>query len=287
MFFRLFFVFAVVLGAGPLSAKKGCIDLFSSAGIPLEPAKNSGPLKPQKKTRYSKKEKELLSQTFFDFFYKKDKRSIKSLVSAHPFLRNARTPLPLQVLNSSAYRSWFDLEAGWTPLQIAAYNKDLDLLKFLLDMGFNYRAKKERGGVSTEYNPLHIAISADFKKGAESILQAAGLQKFKEERGGNRFIDEKTGDKQTPWALAVFKDVRNKTVEFIPLIGKYEPSGYVESYILNEPMDGYLLAERYGGPGIHKLALKYLKAPNYDKYMEIKNNSINNRRKRTKPRYMY
>jgi len=285
MFFRLFFVFAVVLGAGPLFAQEGCMDLFSAAGIPLDPPQSPEPLKPHRKPKYSKKEKELLSQTFLDFLSKKDKASMKNLVLEHPFLQDIRLPLSQELLSSSDYKGWFDLETGWTPLQMATYNKDLDLLQFLLDMGFDYNSKKSRGGVSIEYNPLHIAIVTDFQIGAESILQAVGLQKFGKHK--HRFIDEKTGDKKTPWSLAVIKDVNNKRVEFTSLIGEYEPSGYVESYIFNEPMDGYMLAKRYGGPGMYELAQRYLKAPNYDKYMDIKNNSIRNRRKRTKPRYMY
>ena len=281
MFFKkLLFIFSV-LAVSNVSAQQ-CIDLFESAGMSLD---SNQKLSKSNKKKYSKAEKKKISQDFLQSFYKKDKPSMRRLVLKHPFLKAIRMPVPTSVLQSRSCYDCFDLDIGWTPLQMASYNKDLDLLEFLLELDFEYKTKKGKGAVSLEYNPLHIAIITDFFEGAKSILLKSGLEKFGRHKG-RRFIDEKTGDKMTPWALAVFQDLKNKRVEFVHLIGSYEPSGYVESSVLKQPIDGYVVAQEYGGRGMYRLAKKYLKAPNYEKYMNIKEKSVRDKRKRTKPRSM-
>ena len=279
MFLYKVFLIFIVLGLGLSFQTKACKDLFETAGMPLSSA-NPFSIKPKKS--YSKEEKEALSKEFLYHYDKKDKESMEALVTQNPFLKNIRIPLPDYVLiKFPKQMGWFDAEIGWTPLQMASYNRDLDLLKFFLKLGFPYKAKKKKGGISVEYNPLHIAIVRDFPEGAKSILSEAGLQKLGFHTG-QRFIDEKDAKKRTPWTLAVFQDMKNKQTQFVHIIGRYEPSGYVESYIYDSPLDGYKVAGKYGSSIIIHLANVYLKAPNYKKYTDIKESSRRGKLKRTK-----
>ncbi|MDE0091754.1 MAG: hypothetical protein OXN83_00520 [Oligoflexia bacterium] len=225
--------------------------------------------------------KEEILKSFLHLFHTRNIKQIEKLVLEYPFLKkSARFP----TLNSSIHiehQSWMPL--GWTPPQMASYLKDLDLLNLFLKLDFNIRTQKKQGGVSLENNPLHIAIKRNFFEGAQSILNHVGHIKFGVK---NRLIDEKTHDKYTPWALAIQHYQKSNALDFIDLIGRYTPSGYVESYNWNGPKDGYKLADETGSQAVIHRANRYLMAPNYEYYQEIKQKSPYPFRKRTKyPHY--
>ena len=278
MFFRNLFFLLILLNLSSVSAQtmKECISLFEASGMSFD----SSEIK--KKSRYTQAEKAYILESFKQALNNRDKSSMRELALNYPFLKTLRRALPVSIAEASLDKGWFDVELGWTPLQMAVYYKDLNLLNFLLNLGFEYRAKKDKKR-SLEYNPLHLAIEKNFPEGAKSILKQSGFQKFGKYKG-RRFIDEKTSYKKTPWALAVLQDIKNKKIKFIPIIGKYQPSGYVESFFYDGPKDGFVIAKEFGIPVIQKLAKKYLVAPEYDKYQEIKKNAIKKNRTK-KPSY--
>ena len=81
--------------------------------------------------------------------------------------------------------------------------------------------------------------------------------------------------------LAIQHYEKHADLTFIHLIGKYSPSGYVESYSWDGPKDGYKLAQQTGSQKVIQLANKYLVAPNYEYYLDIKRNSTSYYKKRT------
>ena len=225
--------------------------------------------------------KEIL-QIFFEHFHNRNIKQIEKIVLANPFLKKARVPFT----NSDIKKEYHSLvPLGWTPLQMASYLKDLELLNLLLKLDFNLKTQKKQGGISREDNPLHIAIKRNFSKGAESILNHVSYVELGAQK--NRFIDEKTQDKNTPWALAIQHYEKYKDSTFIHLIGKYAPSGYVESYSWDGPKDGYKLAQQTGSQRVIQLANRYLVAPNYEYYQHIKRNSGSFFQKRTKQPYYH
>ena len=69
---------------------------------------------------------------------------METLVTQHPFLKNIRTPLPDYVLiKFPKQMDWFDSEIGWTPLQMASYNRDLGPFKVFFKSWFSIQSKKE------------------------------------------------------------------------------------------------------------------------------------------------
>ena len=220
-------------------------------------------------------------QSFLELFYARDLKQIEALVLDHPFLKKQRFPIENSKIKTE-HQVW--MPQGWTPPQMAGYLKDIELLNLFLTLNFNIRTKKKQGGVSQEDNALHIAIKRNFPEGAESILKHIGISKFGKR---NRFIDEKTHDKYTPWALAVQHYNKHKELNFIHLIGKYKPSGYVESYDRYEPKDGYKLALETRSRELIKLANEYLIAPKYEHYRDMKLNHPYPFQKRTQPFYYH
>ncbi|MGI9548792.1 MAG: hypothetical protein ACR2M7_02270 [Bdellovibrionales bacterium] len=159
---------------------------------------------------------------------------------------------------------------GWGLLQIAAYLKEPNLLNLFLNLNVNVRARKTKGGESIEDNALHIALRRNYTQGIEIIFSHLPRERFGSKK--QRFIDEKSHDKKTPWFLAIKRDREYKKVVFTHMVGQYEPSGFVESYIIGRgPRDGFDVANSTGQIKFIKLAQKYLKiSSNYKKYKDIK-----------------
>ena len=230
--------------------------------------------------RVSKEKKYFISRFFIGYFKYQDFKNIEKLVLKYPFLKSER------FIGSSALKNYIEKEHygsipdKWSPVQAASYAKDLKMLEFLLKLGFDIRSKKRQGGESLEDNPLHIAIKKDFPAGAKAILDHDGYINFGRRR--NRLVDEKDSNKHTPWFLAIKQYFKNKNLNFIHLVGEYNPSGYVESFDWDGPQDGYELAKRTGDRRVISLAYRYLKAPNYEYYKDIKRNSHSFNQKRTR-----
>ena len=222
-----------------------------------------------------------ITQNFLESFHARDTTQIKELVLKHPFLKKVRFPIDQSSIQKE-HQHW--MPEGWTPPQMASYLKDLELLSLFLELDFNLRTKKKTGGVSVEDNPLHIAIKRNFLEGAKSILNHVGPVRFGIR---NRFIDEKTHDKYTTWALTIQHYQKYRELNFINLVGKYQPSGYTESYDKDIPKDGYKLANETGSSEVIDLASRYLIAPKYEHYREIKQKYPNPFYKRTKPSFYH
>ena len=197
------------------------------------------------KSRLTKKEK--AKKDFMGAFLKNDNQAMSEIVKEHQ-------------------EQW--MPVGWSPLQLAAYEKNINQLKFFLNLGFKPRTKKRQGGNSFEHNPLHIAIKMDFKEGAQTILKYIGYMPMHSRI--RRFVDEKDNNKQTPWVLAIQADMRTRTLRFINIVGRFHPSGYVLSFVKgrSEPVDGYEYARKTGEPKVIQAANNYLIASNYNTYKE-------------------
>ena len=237
------------------------------------PAKTSSQnTKKQKPKKLSKTEKEYkITVQLYQAIEKRDFNSIIVLSDKFPFLKEIRFNDP-NFINKNIHKDHQHLcPEGWSPVQLAAYKRDIELLKMLLNLKFAVRTKKRQGGVSLEYNPLHIAIKIDFIEGAQYILNHAYRSIFNEKKG-HRFIDEKTHYKQTPFALAVEESQKTKFTQlaFIKLITRVGISGYVESYFKDKLMDAYQIAEFTEHPEIQALVGQFARAPNYNEHKEKK-----------------
>ena len=234
--------------------------------LSILPGESHQNIKPS--SRLTQKRKEEATAEFLEAFERKDFKKIKSLIIQFPFLKAVRFKNPSFINRSVEKTDRIWCPEGWGPLQLATYTKDLQTLDWLLKLDFNVRTKKKTGGVSLESNPLHIAIKRNFPIGAKKILEHENYVPFGKNK--NRFIDEKNHNKQTAWALAVQKDIERRRLRYTLLIGRYHPSGYVESYSVNGPKDGYEIARDTGEQVIIDLARKYLVAPNYEEHKKNK-----------------
>lgn len=199
-------------------------------------------------------------------FQRRDKIDMSLLIEQFPFLKGIRFTDPSLLEEISEFdRHW--CPKGWSPLQIASYRKDSDMLDFLLTIGMDFRTKKRQGGESLESNPLHIAIRRDFKEGAKRILSHAKFIPFGTR---NRFIDEKDHRKKTPWCLAVQKDRQNQILRYTNIVGSYEPSGLVKCYTLVGAKDGFQIAIASQEWPLIRQAYRYLVAPDYDSYRHMR-----------------
>lgn len=222
--------------------------------------------------RVLRQEKEQAKQDFLAAFKNSSILSMIRLVREFPFLKTVRYSNDPYLLSRIREKDLKWCPKGWSPIQIASYIKDIELLNFLLGLDMDVYSIKRPGGENLESNPLHIAIKKDFKEGAMAILHHVGFQKF----GSipRRFIDEKDHLKQTPWLLAVKNDLDRQRIHYILLIGRYKPSGYVKSYTSNGgPKDGYEIARSTRVGIIINMAQRFLVAPNYKHYQEIRRES--------------
>ena len=276
--FGMFSLFSPFLFPSPVQNTGGCLSnfqekenhpkqeekqlsLFDSPSL-TEPPKDFK-LQPQ----ITPVKKEDIVKDFLQTFEKRDFQQIKSMVNKFPFLKDVRFNIFLiNHLVEEKHLNW--CPNGWSPLQLASYAKDIQMLEWFLELGFNIRIKKTIRGVSLEHNPLHIAIKRDFKEGAEQILAYAHDNiPLKQKK---HFIDEKNQYTETPWGLAVRQDQKKPLPVFILIVGQYGPSGYVESYDWNGLKDGYEIAEETGNSILVRLAKFYLVAPNYRKHKKNK-----------------
>ena len=235
------------------------------------PAKTSSQnTKKQKSKKLSKTEKEYkITVQLYQAIEKRDFNSIIFLSDKFPFLKEIRFN-DSNFINKNIHKDHQHLcPEGWSPVQLATYKRDIELLKMFLNLNFAFRTKKRQGGVSLEYNPLHIAIKIDFTQGAQYILNHTYKSIFNEKKG-HRFIDEKTHYKQTPFALAVEESQKTQFTQlaFIKLITRVGISGYVESYFKDRLMDAYQIAEFTEHPEIQSLVRQFARAPNYNEYKE-------------------
>ena len=230
--------------------------------------------------RVSRRKKHIIAKLFIDYFKSQDFENMERLVVKYPFLKSERFASASDLKDYIEKEDDRSFPMGWSPVQAASFAKDLKMLEFLLKQGFDIRSKKRQGGESLEDNPLHIAIKQNFIAGAKTILNHDGYINFGRRR--NRLIDEKDINKHTPWFLAIKQDLKNENLDFIHLIGEYNPSGYVESFDWDGPKDGYELARKTGNSQIISLSYLYLKAPNYEYYKDIKRNSHSFNQKRTR-----
>ena len=232
-----------------------------------------------------KKAREKAEMDFLLAFKGRNAMGMISLIKEFPFLKDTRFKDP-SVLDQIPEKHRYWCPRGWSPAQIASYIRDIDLLNFVLSLEMNIRSMKKTGGESVESNPLHISIQRDFKEGAIRILEFAGKTPYGR-RG--RFIDEKDGLKQTPWHLAIQRDIINgierdmenqivhHKIYYMDIVGRYEPSRLVSSYTLRGDRDGFEAAYDTGIPIVKRKADKYLVAPNYDHYKEVRENSFRHR----------
>ena len=228
--------------------------------------------------RTSKLQKQQAQEDFLRAFKNNEAVEMIRLVKEFPFLKTVRFTDPY-LLGRIEKKDLNWCPKGWSPAQIASYIRDIELLNFVvIELGMDIRSMKAPGGETVESNPLHIAIRKDFKVGAKSLLDYVGLQSFGFVR--NRFVDEKDHLKRTPWFLAVEKDLANRRIRYISLVGRYGPSGYVKSYTFNGVKDGYEIAYATGEDTIIARAHRFLIAPKYDHYREIERES---RRPRLRP----
>ena len=225
----------------------------------------------KRKKRLTKQQKKKAKQDFLTAFKNENLLDMKRLVEEFPFLKEVRftDPAVLEGIHEKD-RRW--CPKGWGPLQIAAYKKQGALFDFLLSLDMNVRTIKKPGNVSIENNSLHISIKRNFRVGAIKVLEYVGLVRFGME--ANRFIDEKDHMKMTPWALAVKRDSIRRRINYIKIVGEYNPSGYVKSYTLSGPRDGYEIADATGSDVVKQYADMYLVAPQYFKYKEIRESSL-------------
>lgn len=239
-----------------------------------------------KTPRLTKKVKEQVKTDFLTAFNNDDFRTISELIREYPFLKNVRfdhSDLPDNTISTEDQREWMQwTPLGWSPLQLTAYTKNVSQLDFFLRQGFNPRTQKR----IAEHNPLHIAIKQDFREGVRVTLKYVGYtpMHFAINENGrtevsvnkNRFIDEKNNDKQTPWILAIQQDMKIRRTRYTALIGRFRPSGYVQSVVHGKPVDGYEYAEQVDAKlppdrkHMKEMANKYLVAPNYDQYKQYR-----------------
>ena len=236
---------------------------------PPPPKKSTNPQAQKKKKRLSQEEKRQAETNFLLAFQTQNYPYMFDLVQEFPFLKAIRFK-EAGAFEDIPKEDHHLCPEGFSPLQIASYKKDLELLDFLLNLDMEFRAKKRPGGESLESNPLHIALKRDFKEGVKRILSHAGFSPFGLK---NRFIDEKDHLKKTPWSLAIEKDLQTRTLRYTNLVGFYRPSGYVSSYTSKGPRDGYEIARDTGESALIEQAYRWLKAPNYKKYQRIRQES--------------
>ena len=143
---------------------------------PPLPQTSKGPASPpKKKKRLSQEEKRQAETNFLLAFQSRNYAYMSDLLQEFPFLKKVRFK------NSRAFADipesdYYLCPEGWSPLHIASYKKDLELLDFLLNLDLEFRAKKRPGGESLESNPLHIALKRDFKAGVKNILSHVGVK---------------------------------------------------------------------------------------------------------------
>ena len=225
-------------------------------------------LEVRQRPRLTKQQKQQAEKDFALAFKRRESITMASLIAEFPFLKKIRftDPSILEQIPEN-HRHW--CPRGWSPTQIASYTKDLDLLHFMLALKMDIRTLKEAGALSVENNPLHIAIKVGFKEGAKMILEFVGKTPFGTR---NRFIDEKDQLKQTPWYMAINKDMELRRISYISVVGNYGPSAHVSSYTSRGPRDGYEVAIDTEIPEIISRT-HYLKAHNYEHYKGIRRNS--------------
>ena len=218
--------------------------------------------------------KQQVWQNLLTAFMNRNFTDMVNLVKEFPFFKKEKirfTDPSLLERIPMEHRRW--CPKGWSFLQVAAYEKDLRLLDFLLDLDMNVRTISALGGVSVESNPLHISIRRDFKAGAERVLKHVGKVPFGEVK--NRFIGEKDHMKLTPWFLAVVRDSKYRNIRYVPIVAQYSPSVHVRFYTKKEgDMDGYKIAYSTDNDTIKWYADNYLIAPNYSKYKDIKDTNL-------------
>ncbi|MDE0150928.1 MAG: hypothetical protein OXK80_00305 [Bdellovibrionales bacterium] len=239
-----------------------------------------------KTRRLTKKVKEQIKKDFLTAFNNDDFLTISELIREYPFLKDVRfdhSDLPDNTISTEDQREWMQwTPLGWSPLQLAVYTKNISQLEFFLKRKFNPRTQKR----IAEHNPLHIAIKQDFREGVRMILKYVGYipMHFAINENGrteisvnkNRFIDEKNNDKQTPWILAIQQDMKIRRTRYTALIGRFRPSGYVQSVVNGKLVDGYEYAEQADAKlspdrrHMKEMANKYLVAPNYDQYKQYR-----------------
>ena len=217
--------------------------------------------------RSTKAKKEQAEKNFLKAFQDNNYQEMIEIVENFPFLKTIRfdhSALPDNPISKEHQKKWMPL--GWSPPQVAAYEKDIEKLIFFLELGFNPRTKKRTGGVSLEHNPLHIAIKVYFANGVSMTLKHVGFEPMDRDHLRNRFIDEKNNDKQTPWILAIQSDLKIKRTSFTARVARFRPSGYVESFVHGRLVDGYEYAKMSRVPKIIQIARKSLEARNYELY---------------------
>jgi len=206
------------------------------------------------------------------YFINSDMKNLQAILLKYPRLKNVRwtkqeNPEFFKEILFGDYK-WS--KQGWGLLQLAAYFKKPEMLSMLLDLNLNIRTRKKLGGESIEDNALHISLRRNFQEGVDMLLKHQGLERFGKVK--NRFIDEKSYDKKTPWFLAIRRDLSQKNTLFTNLIGQYRPSGYVQSYVIGRgPRDGFEVARSSRNPHIIQLAHRYLKiSRNYKEFKDLK-----------------
>ena len=233
---------------------------------------------PAKSTQYTGKKHRLTKQKLFEkkaeileAVENSNLPQLRQLLEQYPQLKDLRW-------NQHTYPSFFSkmgedykwCPKGWGLLQIAAYLKEPNLLNLFLNLDVNIRTQKRKGGESIEDNALHISLRQNYRQGIEIIFSHVPRERFGSKK--QRFIDEKSHDKKTPWFLAIKRDREYKKIIFTHMIGQYEPSGFVESYIIGRgPRDGFEIAKSTGNKKFINLSRKYLRrSANYKKYKDMK-----------------
>ena len=257
---------------------------------------------------------------------------IKHILTTYPALKNIRltkeeAPYLFNKIKKED-RDW--CPEGWGLLHLAAYFKNPALLDLLLKVGVNARTKKKtytesyiKQTKSFEDNALHISIKRNFEEGINIIFKHHPKEKFvryvrlrrrfdsfvriqvepkvEKESKGLRFIDEISKDNQTPWLLALERDIEHKkdsNFTFTHLIGQQRPSLHFLSnrndrirhnrnnvYIGHNYFDTKYIPARDSDISIAvaDLALKYLVGP--EEYINIFKSRVEKGKKPYVPTY--
>ena len=223
------------------------------------------------KAKSQKQIKVDVTNNFINSFRNRDFVQMNKLVTDFPFLKSLRITDFLFLKDYIEDLTVLErFPEGISPVHVAVYSRDLEMLDNCLKMGLKLRTIKRKRG-SIEPNPLHVAIGEGFYLKANMILKHDNyvppwVNKKKLPPGEKtRLIDEKNEDTLTPWALAIETDMRNGGYPvFTHLIGRYKPSGYVESYVFGVRKDGFDFAKETHDQQIIDLADQYLWAPHYE-----------------------
>ena len=97
---------------------------------------------------------------------------------------------------------------GFTPLHCAQYNKNVEVIKYLIDQGADINAKSKATETFPDVTPLHIAVLIGNMEYAKILIDAAAKEAVK------KYVNAESNTAGTPLHISIFGD-NIKFAEFL------------------------------------------------------------------------